>query len=103
MLRQVIAFCGFLALAAAYSIQPVETQANRTTPVVLYEGARLIAGDGSAPIADSAFVVENGTITKVARKGELTASRGAGRINLPGKTVMPTLLNAHGHPGLNRG
>src|SRR3989475_4860133 len=103
MLRQVIAFCGFVALAAAYSIQPVETQANRPAPVVLYEGARLIAGDGSAPIADSAFLVENGTITKVGKKGELTASRGAGRINLTGKTVMPTLINAHGHPGFQRG
>jgi len=69
----------------------------------MYEGARLIAGDGSAPIADSAFLVENGTITKVGRKGELTAPAGAGRINLAGKTVMPTLVNAHGHPGFQRG
>jgi imidazolonepropionase-like amidohydrolase len=103
MLRLLIAFCGFLALAAPYSIQPVETQANPPTPVVLYEGARLIAGDGSAPIADSAFLVENGTITKVGKRGELTAPRGAGRINLTGKTVMPTLINAHGHPGFQRG
>ena len=103
MLRQTIACCGLVALAAAYSIQPVETQANRSTPVVLYEGARLIAGDGSAPIADSAFLVENGAITKVGRKGELPAPRGAGRINLTGKTVLPTLINAHGHPGFQRG
>ena len=103
MLRQTIACCAFAALAAAYSIQPVETQANRSTPVVLYEGARLIAGDGSAPIADSAFLVENGTITKVGKKGEVTAPGGAGRINLTGKTVMPTLINAHGHPGFQRG
>ena len=103
MVRQTIACCGFAALAAAFSSQPVETQANRSTPVVLYEGARLIAGDGSAPIADSAFLVENGTITKVGKKGGLTAPGGAGRINLTGKTVMPTLINAHGHPGFQRG
>ena len=35
---------------------------------VLYEGARLIPGDGSAPIADSAFLVENGTIAKVGQE-----------------------------------
>ena len=103
MLRQMIAFCGCVALAAAYSNEPAQTQANRQAPVVLYEGARLIAGDGSAPIADSAFLVENGTITKVGKKGELTAPRGAGRIDLTGKTVMPTLINAHGHPGFQRG
>jgi imidazolonepropionase-like amidohydrolase len=103
MFRQTIALCGFAALAWAYSSRPVETQANRSTRGVLYEGARLIAGDGSAPIADSAFLVENGTITRVGKKGALTAPGGAGRINLTGKTVMPTLINAHGHPGFQRG
>jgi len=92
--------CAFTAMAAAYSIQPVKTQANR---VVLYEGARLISGDGSAPINDSAFLVENGTITKVGKKGDMTAPGGAGRVNLAGKTVMPTLIDAHGHPGFQRG
>ena len=70
---------------------------------MLYEGARLIAGDGSAPIADSAFLVEGGTITRVGKKGEWTAPAGARRINLTGKTVMPALINAHGHPGFQRG
>jgi imidazolonepropionase-like amidohydrolase len=93
-------FCGFVALAAVYSVQPVTTQANR---IILYEGARLIRGDGSAPIEDSAFLVENGTIAKVGKKGEVTAPRGADRINLAGKTVMPTLIDAHGHPGFQRG
>ena len=87
------------------TLRPVapSAQANRSASVVLYEGARLIAGDGSAPIADSAFLVENGTITRVGKKGELTAPAGAGRVNLTGKTVMPTLINAHGHPGFQRG
>ena len=70
---------------------------------MLYEGARLIPGDGRAPIADSAFLVERGTITRVGKKGELTAPAGAGRVNLTGKTVMPALINAHGHPGFQRG
>jgi imidazolonepropionase-like amidohydrolase len=101
MCRRTIALCAFAALAWASSIRPVETQANRSTRVALYEGARLIAGDGSAPIADSAFLVENGSITKVGRKGELTAPGKA--VDLTGKTVMPTLINAHGHPGFQRG
>src|SRR6185503_16234262 len=80
-----------------------QTQVNRSPRAVLYYGARLIAGDGSAPIIDSAFLVENGTITRVGRKGDVSAPRGAGRIDLSGKTVMPTLINAHGHPGFQRG
>jgi imidazolonepropionase-like amidohydrolase len=101
MFRRTIALCIFAALAGAYSIQPVQTQAKRSTPVVLYEGARLIAGDGSAAIPDSAFLVENGMITKVGRKGELAAPGRA--VNLTGKTVMPALINAHAHPGFQRG
>jgi len=100
MLREAFALCVVVALAAAFSIQPVATQTN---VAVLYEGARLISGDGSAPINDSAFLVENGTIMTVGRKGAVSAPRGAGRINLTGKTVMPTLIDAHGHPGFQRG
>jgi imidazolonepropionase-like amidohydrolase len=103
MLRQTIAFCAFVALATTYSTRGVETQAGRSRPVVLYEGVRLIAGDGSAPLANAAFLVENGTITRVARKGKVTPPGGAVRIDLTGKTVMPVLVNAHGHPGFQRG
>ena len=103
MLRRTITFCVLAALAAAYAMQLVETQANRSTSAVLYEGAQLIAGDGSAPIADSAFLVENGTFTKVGKKGDVSAPGGAGRVNLTGKTVIPTLIDAHVHPGFQRG
>jgi len=76
---------------------------GRSTAVVLYEGARFIPGDGRAPITDSAFLVERGAITKVGKRGELSVPAGAGRVNLAGKTVMPALINTHGHPGFQRG
>ena len=57
----------------------------------LFEGARLIAGDGSQPIENSAFLVENETITRVARKGEIPLPRGAAGIDLTGKTVSRAL------------
>ena len=103
MVRKTLSLAALIAVGAAYSIEPVKTQSRQSTAVTLYEGARLIAGDGSAPIADSAFLVESGTITQVGRKGQLTAPGGAGRVNLTGKTVMPALINAHGHPGFQRG
>jgi imidazolonepropionase-like amidohydrolase len=40
--------------------------------------------------------VENGS------KGTISAPRGASRIDLTGKTIMPALVNAHGHPGFQR-
>jgi imidazolonepropionase-like amidohydrolase len=104
IVRQTITLLGLMAVTAAYPVQRVESQNSRASVAVLYEGARLIAGDGSAPIEDSAFLVENGIITQVGRKGRVTAPSGAVRVGLGGgKTVMPTLINTHGHPGFQRG
>jgi imidazolonepropionase-like amidohydrolase len=77
--------------------------AQESSSAVLFENARLIPGDGSPAIENSAFLVEGDTITRVGRRGEVEAPPGVRRVDLTGKTVMPTLLNAHGHPGFQRG
>jgi len=66
---------------------------------VMFEGARLIDGNGGPPIDDSAFVVENGRFTSIGRRGEIAAPRGGNVISLRGKTVMPALVDAHSHLG----
>jgi len=76
-----------------------ESQQAPSARVTVFEGARLIAGDGSAPIEDSAFIVENNQFTYVGRRADLKAPEGAARVNLAGKTVMPTLVDLHGHIG----
>ena len=43
----------------------------RTTQVTAFEGARLITGDGSAPIENSEFIVENNQFKQIGRRGEL--------------------------------
>ena len=73
--------------------------AQRTTKITFFEGARLILGDGKAPIENSAFIVENDHFTSVGRKGELQAPPGAVRIDLAGKTVMPAMVDVHSHFG----
>jgi imidazolonepropionase-like amidohydrolase len=85
-----------LFFAAAFS-WPAAGQAPRPTATV-YEGARLIVGDGSA-IEDAAFIVENGRFTAVGRRSQLTVPAGAARVDLTGKTVIPGIVDAHGHPG----
>ena len=64
----------------------------------VYEGARLITGDG-ATIEDSAFVVQNGLFTQVGRRGSLRLPFGATHVDLTGKTVMPGKVDLHGHIG----
>ena len=77
----------------------VAVQAQQAT---VYEGARLITGDGSAPIADSAFVVENGRFTAVGRKGQIKVPAAAAHVDLAGKTVMPAIVDAHKHLSVKR-
>lgn len=72
---------------------------GQTRPrVTIYEGARLITGDGST-IEDSAFIVTGNTFTRVGRRGQLQVPSGAVRVNLAGKTVMPAKVDLHGHIG----
>src|SRR5258708_17703338 len=82
------------AFLAAVVTPPAQAQTSAT----VYEGARLTTGGGGT-IENSAFVVENGRFTQVGRRGELELPAGAGRVDLAGKTVMPTMVDLHGHLG----
>lgn len=76
-----------------------EDTAAGTARVALFEGARLITGDGSPPLEDAAFIVEDTTFTRVGRRGEIQPPAGAARIDLTGKTVMPAMIDVHSHLG----
>lgn len=86
--------CGLAVVAVALFAS------RQAVAQTLYEGARLIPGDGSPVIERSAILVEGGRITRVGRQGELKAAR---RVDLSGKTVMPMLIATHVHPGFQRG
>ena len=79
------------------------TESLPTSSARLYEGAVLIPGNDSEPIDDSAFLVDDGRIMAVGRRGELGLPPGAGRVDLSGKTVMPMLVSYHGHVGYQDG
>jgi imidazolonepropionase-like amidohydrolase len=70
---------------------------------VLLQGARVIPGDGNPAIDNAALLVERGTITRVARKGDIALPAGGTRIDLDGKTVTPAIISAHVHPGFQKG
>ena len=90
-----VAACFFAAMAPAWRVNGQ----TRTTGVTVFEGARLITGDGSAPIEGSAFIVQNDQFTRVGRRGDLQVPAGALRVDLTGKTVMPAKVDLHGHIG----
>ena len=84
-----------VASAVLLSVLAVSNRAQNT--VTVFEGARVIVGDGSAPIENAAVVVEGGRITQVGRAANVKAPAGAARVSLTGKTVIPTLVDTHVH------
>ena len=87
------------SLAIAVLASLTLSSQTRTPGPVVYEGARLITGDGGAPIDIGAFLVKNGRLYAIGPRADVKAPAGAARVDLTGKTVMPAMINAHVHIG----
>ena len=90
-----------LCLCACLALLSVSGQAQ--PPATLYEGARIIVGDGSPAIEQGAILVDGAVIAQIGPRGAMTIPAGVRRVDLSGKTVMPTLIATHVHPGFQRG
>jgi imidazolonepropionase-like amidohydrolase len=84
---------GALLVVACLSVQT----GAQTPAVTVFEGARVITGDGRAPIENATIVVNGGRIEQVGRAADVKAPAGATRVSLTGKTVMPTIVDTHVH------
>jgi len=71
--------------------------AGAQTGVSAFEGARLIVGDGGAPIENATLVVDGARIIQAGRAADVQVPAGAARVSLAGKTVMPMLIDTHVH------
>jgi imidazolonepropionase-like amidohydrolase len=83
-------------MLAAFGGSSVPARAQAPA-VTAFEGARLIVGNGRPSIENGTLVVEG---TKIAQAGpavDVRVPEGATRVNLAGKTVMPTLIDTHTH------
>src|SRR5260370_30280963 len=92
-----------LAVVAALLLASGAPPAHGQARVTVFEGARVITGDGSPPIENAAIVVTGDRITAVGRRSEVAAPAGAARVDITGKTVMPALIDDHVHMGYRRG
>jgi imidazolonepropionase-like amidohydrolase len=89
---------GMAATVPLTTRPPLEAQpqtASRTQ--VVLRNARLINGDGSLIAARGSLVVQGERIATAGQNVEVHAN--AEVIDLAGKTVIPGLINAHGHVG----
>jgi imidazolonepropionase-like amidohydrolase len=62
-----------------------------------FTGATLIDGTDHAPVPNATIVVRDGRIVAAGPARSVTIPAGAQRVSLGGKTVIPGIINAHGH------
>jgi imidazolonepropionase-like amidohydrolase len=87
-----------LLLGVLFSSVLASSQTSRQA--FWFEGARLIVGDKSPAIENSAFLVEGDSFAWVGKEGQRQPPANATRVDLTGKTVIPTLIDGHNHIGL---
>ncbi len=68
-----------------------------TSTATVFEGARLIVGDGSAPIENGVLVIDGTDIVAAGAAGAVNIPEGASHVDLTGKTVIPALVDTHVH------
>ncbi|HJZ75674.1 MAG TPA: amidohydrolase family protein [Vicinamibacterales bacterium] len=94
------ALLGGVALASV-GVQPAQVADARRTKA--FTGARVIDGTDRPPIDNATIIVSDGKIQSVAPAARAQVPGDAARISLEGKTVIPGLVNAHGHVGNTEG
>jgi len=72
----------------------------KTRQIVL-KGARLIDGTGRPAIEQSVLVIEGDHVVAVGNAATVSIPTGADVRDVSGKTIMPALINLHGHLGLS--
>jgi len=100
--RIAFAACAIVALAVRPHARAHPAQASpAASGVVVLKGALLIDGTGRPPIANSVVVIDGGKIRAEGAAGAVSIPKNADVHDLAGKTIMPALVNLHGHLGLS--
>ena len=94
--------CGFLLCTFLCSLVGCLYAGAQAKPgQVALKGARLIDGTGAPAIENSVLVIEGDHIAAAGKAGSVSIPGGADVKDMSGKTIMPTLINLHGHLGLS--
>ena len=75
--------------------------AQAKAQVIVLKGARLIDGTGRPAIENSVLVIEGDHVVAAGKPGAVSIPKDAAVQDVSGKTIMPALINLHGHLGLS--
>jgi imidazolonepropionase-like amidohydrolase len=77
--------------------EPVPEPVEMTPGLQAFVGGRIIDGTGAAAIENGVLVVRDGRIEAVGTSDSVTVPADAEQIDVSGRTIMPGMVNAHGH------
>jgi imidazolonepropionase-like amidohydrolase len=89
-----------ISLGIVLSVLLVCPGAGAQTQIAL-KGARLIDGTGRPAIENSILVIDGDRIVAAGKAGSVSIPKGAEVRDVSGKTIVPALINLHGHLGLS--
>ena len=96
--RQFAVLFGLTAMAVGCGGgEPVPEPVEMTPGLQAFVGGRIIDGTGAAAIEDGVLVVRDGRIEAVGTSDSVTVPADAEQIDVSGRTIMPGMVNAHGH------
>ncbi len=96
-------FAGFAALPASDLGRASKTSASQAASTFAISGVNIWDGTGRAAIRDGVIVVSDGRIQAIGPRASTPIPKGASVIPGEGKTLIPGLINAHGHVGMTKG
>lgn len=97
-MRALLGLAALCASACSAPSQPPPAAADAASASArAFVGARIIDGTAGAPIDNGVLVVRDGRIEAVGPMSEVRIPAGVTRVDVAGKTIMPGLINAHGH------
>ena len=94
---------GLVIITVACGDEPVAPPVEATPGLRAFVGARIIDGSGDAPVTDGVLVVRDGRIEAVGARDAVDIPADAEQVDVGGRTIMPGLINAHGHVNNVRG
>ena len=88
---------GLTAMAVGCGGEPEPAPVEMTPGLQAFVGARIIDGTGAAAVENGVLVVRDGRIEAVGASDSVTVPADAEQIDVSGRTIMPGMINAHGH------
>ncbi len=85
------------ALGAALGLCLIVPSVRSASRATVFVGARVV--DGGTVIEDAVIVVRDGKLSAIGPRAKVAIAPDADRVDVAGKTIIPGLINAHGHVG----